>query len=106
MRCAAEGAAPIAHPVCRKYIVITIMKAKLVRIGNSRGVRIPKPLLEEAGLEDEVELRVVESGLLIESVAATRAGWTEAAALVRERGEGGLLDEPRPTAFDESEWVW
>ena len=29
------------------------MKSKIVRIGNSRGVRIPKPLLEEAGLEDQ-----------------------------------------------------
>ncbi len=36
------------------------MKTKIVRIGNSRGVRIPKPLLEEAGLEDQVRLRVVE----------------------------------------------
>ena len=32
------------------------MKARLVRIGNSRGVRLPKPLIEEAGLEDDVEL--------------------------------------------------
>ncbi len=31
--------------------------ARLVQIGNSRGVRIPKPLIEEAGLTDEVELR-------------------------------------------------
>ena len=38
------------------------MKTRLVRIGNSRGVRIPKPLLEQAGLEDEVQLRVVDDG--------------------------------------------
>ena len=82
------------------------MKTKIVRIGNSRGVRIPKPLLEQAGLEDEVELRVVESGIIIEGVGAPRAGWAEAAAQLEERGEGGLLDEPVATEFDESEWVW
>jgi antitoxin MazE len=82
------------------------MKTKIVRIGNSRGVRIPKPLLEEAGLEDEVELRVVESGIIIESIAAPRAGWAEAAAELQARGEGGLLDEPIPTDFDESDWTW
>jgi antitoxin MazE len=82
------------------------MKTKIVRIGNSRGVRIPKPLLEEAGLEDDVELRVVESGIVIESVGRPRAGWAAAAAELGEGGADQLLDEPVPTAFDESEWVW
>ena len=81
------------------------MKTKIVRIGNSRGVRIPKPLLEHAGLEDEVELRLVESGIVIESVARPRAGWAKAAAQVVVRGEGELV-ELMPTDFDESEWTW
>jgi len=82
------------------------MKTKLVRIGNSRGVRIPKPLLEEAGLEDDVELRVVESGIVIENLVTRRAGWAEAAAELSESGADELPDEPMPTAFDQSEWVW
>ena len=82
------------------------MKARIVRIGNSRGVRIPKPLLEEAGLEDEVQLTLGPDGILISPVAVARAGWAEAAALVRERGEGGLLDERISTQFDESSWEW
>jgi antitoxin MazE len=82
------------------------MKTKLVRIGNSRGVRIPKPLLEEAGLEDEVTLTVTDNGLVIESTGNPRAGWANAAALLHERGEDGMLDEPTPTAFDETEWEW
>ena len=82
------------------------MKTKLVRIGNSRGIRIPKPLLEEAGLDDEVTLTVTEQGLVIESVNNPRAGWAAAAKLLHERGEDGLLDEPTPTAFDETEWEW
>ncbi len=82
------------------------MKTKIVRIGNSRGVRIPKPLLEEAGLEDDVELRVIDSGILIEHVGTPRSGWAEAAAQLSERGEDKLLDQPMPTEFDESEWTW
>lgn len=82
------------------------MKTRLVRIGNSRGVRIPKPLLEQAGLEDEVELRVVEDGIVIASVREPRGDWETAARLVRERGEDGPLDVPTPTRFDTTEWQW
>ena len=82
------------------------MRTRIVQIGSSRGVRIPNPLLEQAGLEGDVELRVVESGILIERVAKPRMGWAEAAAKIQERGESGLLDEPVATDLDESGWVW
>jgi len=82
------------------------MKTKIVRIGNSRGVRIPKPLLDEAGLEGDVELRVVDSGIIIENIGAPRAGWAKAAVQLHERAEDQLLDEPVPTQFDETEWTW
>jgi len=82
------------------------MKTKIIRIGNSRGVRIPKPLLEQAGLEDQVILRVVEDGIVIESADKPRANWAEAARILCEKAEDGLLDELVLTDFDESEWVW
>jgi antitoxin component of MazEF toxin-antitoxin module len=43
------------------------MKAKVINIGNSRGVRIPKPLLEESGLGTEVELEVRKGEIRIRS---------------------------------------
>jgi antitoxin MazE len=82
------------------------MKTKIIRIGNSRGVRIPKPLLEQAGLENEVLLRLVDDGIVIESADKPRAGWGEAARTLHERREDGLLDDMIPTEFDETEWVW
>ena len=82
------------------------MKTKLVRIGNSRGIRIPKPLLEEAGLEDEVRLRVVEGGIVIEAETDHRTGWAEAAARAHTAGDDEFLDEPVPTRFDETAWEW
>ena len=72
------------------------MKTRIVKIGNSCGIRLPKPLIEEAGLGEDVALRVVAAGLLIERAAQTREGWAEAAARLRARGEDGLLDEAWP----------
>jgi antitoxin MazE len=93
------------------YNVITlrrsdVMKTRLVQIGNSRGIRLPKPLIEEVGLSDEVELQVKDGALIIRPVRVPRAGWTGAAKALREIGADGLLDPPTPTRFDEKEWEW
>ena len=77
-----------------------------MKIGNSRGVRIPKSLLEQAGLDEDVELSVVRAGIMIRSASSPREGWAEAAELMRSRDEDALLDEPLPTDFDETEWTW
>jgi antitoxin MazE len=82
------------------------MKARLIRIGNSRGIRLAKPLLEEAGLTDEVEIRARAGAVVITPIESPRAGWAEAARRLRERTGGGLLEAPTPTRFDDEEWEW
>jgi antitoxin MazE len=82
------------------------MKARLIRIGNSRGIRLPKPLIEQAGLTDEVELRIQAGAITIRPAAGARVGWAEAAKLMRERGDDHLLDPPSATRFDVEEWTW
>jgi antitoxin MazE len=82
------------------------MKARLIRIGNSRGVRLPKPVIEEAGLAEDVELQVRGGAVVISSRRRPRAGWAEAARRLREGGEDRLLDRPTPTRFDDEEWRW
>jgi antitoxin MazE len=84
------------------------MKAHLVRIGNSQGIRIPKPLLEQTGLQDEVEIEVEDQRLVIRAVNNPRAGWDEAFAAMARQGDDGLLDgdELVPTRWDEEEWEW
>ena len=81
------------------------MKTRIVAIGNSQGIRIPKPLLEQAGLEGDVELHAEQGRIVIAAVRRARAGWAEAAARLHERGEDELLDTP-PSAFDAEEWEW
>ena len=81
------------------------MKTRIVSIGNSQGVRIPKPLLEQAGLEGDVELHAEQGRIVIAAVRRARAGWAEAAAELHARGEDGLVETPSP-AFDAEEWEW
>ena len=82
------------------------MKTKLVRIGNSRGIRLPKPLIEEAGLPDEVELEVRKGTIVISPANGVRSGWEEAAEAIHERGDDRLLDSGVNTRFDDEEWKW
>jgi len=80
------------------------MRARLVQIGNSRGVRLPKPLLEEAGLTDEVEIRARKGAIVIERVGRPRTGWAEAARQLRKRNDDRLVGAPVRTRFDDKEW--
>lgn len=82
------------------------MKTRLVQIGNSRGVRIPKPMIEEAGLSDEVELRLQKGAIIVMPARSPRSGWSEAARMLRERGEDYLVEPPLSTHFDDEEWEW
>lgn len=82
------------------------MKTHLIRIGNSRGVRLPKPLIAQAGLTDEVRLRVRDGGILIEPATPSRSGWAEAAREMHQRNEDSLLEPYTVTHFDETEWEW
>ena len=77
------------------------MKAKLIRIGNSRGIRIPKPLIEAAGLGDEVDLQVRDGELVIRRIKRVREGWAEDAKAAAALEGTGLLDEHTSTRFDE-----
>ena len=82
------------------------MRARIVRVGNSRGVRIPKLLLDQAGLSDHVELHAEPGRIVIEPVDRPRAGWADAARAMAARGDDALLDPPTPTSFDGEEWEW
>jgi len=82
------------------------MKARIVRVGNSRGIRLPKPVLEESGLDDGVEIYAEPGRIIIQSARRRRSGWAEAARDMAKRGDEGLVDEPMPTEFDREEWTW
>ena len=72
------------------------MKARIIRIGNSRGIRVPKPLLEQAGLSGEVDICAEKGSLIIRPARAPRAGWAAAFEEMTRRGEDALLDAVDP----------
>ncbi len=84
------------------------MKTHIVRIGNSQGLRIPKPLLEETGLQGEVEITTEDGSLVIRPARKPRDGWASAFQEMARHGDDALLDEASPTlsAWDEDEWEW
>lgn len=80
-----------------------VVRAKLVKIGNSRGIRLAKPLFEVAGLGAEVEIEAAPGLLTIRPSIHPSAGWAEAVAACNAEG---LLDEMTPTRFDDEVCAW
>lgn len=83
-----------------------IAKTRIVRIGNSRGIRVPKGLLEQAQLPEEVELQAEPGRLIVRAAHGPRAGWAVAAKAMHVQGDDQLLDVPTRTRFDEKDWQW
>src|SRR2546426_11511516 len=81
-----------------------ITKTKIVQIGNSKGIRVPKVLLEHALLPDEVELQAENGRLIVRAAQGPRAGWAKAAKAMHDRGDDQLLDATTSSQFDAKEW--
>ena len=82
------------------------MKATIIQIGNSQGIRIPKPILEQCKLQNEVELEIQKNALVIRSLGAPRKGWSEKFATMAAKGDDVLLDSDVQSTWDEKEWEW
>jgi antitoxin MazE len=81
---------------------------RLTAIGNSQGVRIPKPLLQQSGLGPEVELVVDRDRIVIRPARRPRDVWDEAFRAMASRDDDALLDDEllSPTEWDREEWEW
>ena len=83
------------------------MKATLIPIGNSRGVRIPKPFIEQCGLTDEIQIDVRDRMILIHSPRHPRSGWSMAFKQMAGAGDDKLLDaQPLLTRWEKEDWEW
>lgn len=86
--------------------IMNVVKTPLIKIGNSRGIRIPKVLIDQVGLGDEVEIDAQRGQLVIRPTSRPRYGWDEQFQAMVQRGDDRLLDEPTETHWDRSEWKW
>ena len=88
------------------YKVITggKMLVSVIRIGNSKGIRFPKVILERLGIKDKVDMEVTDKGIILSPVAEIpRKGWEEAFCRMHENNEDILEDVPSGEDF---EWEW
>lgn len=83
-----------------------IVKAKIVRIGNSQDVRLPKLWLDQLNLGPEVEMSIQADKIVIRPAMRSRQDWDAKFAAMAEAGDDRLLDASVPTAFDKDEWEW
>lgn len=83
------------------------MKIDLVRIGNSQGIRIPKPIIEQCGFGNSVEMTVKNKALVITSAKPLRQDWEEAFRAMAAAGDDRPIDlEGMPSNWDDTEWEW
>jgi len=83
------------------------MRARVIKIGNSQGLRIPKPILDQTGILDEVEIEVEKNQIIIRPVKNVRDGWASAFKKMHENGDDELIiDENISDSWAEEEWQW
>ncbi len=84
------------------------MKANIIHIGNSLGIRIPKPILKQCGFENEVELEVHERELIIKTAHQPRQNWdNDFARMSQNKDDDLIMSIAEPTSeWDEQEWEW
>ena len=81
-----------------------VIRTRLVKVGNSQGIRIPKPLLEQSGIDVKVEIEVHGNHLIVHAAPRSRVGWDEAFVAMAERHDDVLLEDGSMTLWDQVEW--
>jgi len=86
----------------------TVVKTRIVKIGNSQGIRIPRLLLEQTNLGEEVELELHSDQIVVRPANYSRHDWEDQFRAMAERGDDALLDGDSfvPTSWEEEEWEW
>ena len=83
------------------------MKTRIVKIGNSRGIRIPKLILDQTNFGEEVELEMQDNCIVIRASHSSRDGWEGGFKIMAEQGDDRLLDEQlQLSSWDEEDWEW
>ena len=86
----------------------TVVKTRIIKIGNSQGIRIPRLLLEQANLGEEVELELHSDQIVVRPTHTPRHNWEAAFREMADLGNDELLDGDAlvPISWDEEEWEW
>lgn len=86
----------------------TSIRARIIKIGNSQGIRIPKVLLDQARLGEQVEMEAQAGKLIVRPSRQPREGWDDKFAKMAETRDDRLLDAEAVglSSWDADEWEW
>ena len=83
------------------------MKIKLINIGNSKGLRLSKSLIQQYNINENIQLELREDGILLKPVSKPRSGWLEQ---FEKASKTAVSKENNwntaPNNFDKEEWTW
>ena len=83
------------------------MKVNLIRIGNSKGVRIPAPVIQECGFGEQIEMRIEQGVVVLSPLRGVREGWDAAfETMAATCDDAALAPDTLETDFDKEEWTW
>ena len=85
------------------------MKTKVIKIGNSKGIRIPRHILEQSGLKNEVEIEVKDKSIILKPTVKAREHWDIAFKEMAKNNDDILLEKESLgdlTSWDKEEWEW
>ncbi|MCB0751395.1 MAG: AbrB/MazE/SpoVT family DNA-binding domain-containing protein [Ignavibacteriae bacterium] len=85
------------------------MITKVIKIGNSRGIRIPKTMIDQSGITDKVEIETKENKIIIKGIPQKRKNWEAAFEKMAQNNDDILLDKEsldNQNSWDEEEWTW
>ncbi len=80
------------------------MELSIIKIGNSKGIRLKKSILERYNIKDKVELILERGRIILKPVSKPRQGWEEAFKAMHDNEDDSLLI---PDVFNEDtdeEW--
>ncbi len=98
--------------ICCTFVItltMTIMQLQLRPIGNSQGVILPRPLLQQVGISHDIEVEVTDGAIILRPAKShPRTGWDQAFAKAIKTGHlpDDDLFEGASNAFDQSDWQW
>ncbi len=81
------------------------MKVSIIKIGNSRGIRLPKALLEQCNINDDLEITVKNGTIILSPCKKVRSGWKESFEMMAKNGDDVLLDADI-FPDDTQDWEW
>ncbi len=67
------------------------MKMDIIKIGNSKGIRLPQAVLKQCGIDSKVELEVKDNYIILKPVKNPRQGWAASFKLMRKNNDDVLL---------------